>query len=79
MGDSTVQNVHEEWRVNASADPIFRPRHRPRCLPGLVPLPRIFAAGPVEGKNAQTEAQLSALRENLARKGRNSYYYAHGR
>ncbi|CAB1102818.1 unnamed protein product [Ectocarpus sp. CCAP 1310/34] len=27
----------------------------------------------------QTEEQLSALRENLARKGKNSYYYAHDR
>jgi hypothetical protein len=26
----------------------------------------------------QTEEQLSALRENIQRKGNNSYYYAHG-
>ena len=36
-------------------------------------------AGPDEGEVAQTEEQMSALRENLARKGKNSYYYAHGR
>ncbi|CAN0335170.1 unnamed protein product [Pylaiella littoralis] len=36
---------------------------------------------PVEGGEvAETEEeQLSALRESLARKGKNSYYYAHGR
>eukprot|EP00903_Cladosiphon_okamuranus_P015675 g14473.t1 len=36
-------------------------------------------ADPVDGETAQTEEQMSALRENLARKGKNSYYYAHDR
>lgn len=53
-----------------------------RTVPFVVPLLQLaffFAAGPVEGEAAQTEEQMSALRENLARKGKNSYYYAHGR
>lgn len=44
----------------------------------------VNAAIAVEGGGGETaeteeEQQLSALRENLARKGKNSYYYAHGR
>jgi hypothetical protein len=31
------------------------------------------------GGNDDSDAQLSALRENIARKGNNAYYYAHGR
>eukprot|EP00904_Undaria_pinnatifida_P005043 jgi/Undpi1/1669/HiC_scaffold_11.g05059.m1 len=34
---------------------------------------------PAEGGMVQTEQQLSALRDSLARKGKNSYYYAHTR
>ena len=55
------------------------------CQPMVAPLlqPVFFfarmLAGPDEGEVAQTEEQMSALRENLARKGKNSYYYAHGR
>lgn len=38
-----------------------------------------LADAPAEGGAVQAETQPSALRDNLARKGKNSYYYAHTR
>lgn len=41
---------------------------------------RAAVVAPVAGEEeTQSEEQLSALRDNLARKGKNSYYYAHNR